>query len=264
MDWDKLKSFHAAAEAGSLTAAGERLGISQSAVSRQIAALEEQLGVSLFQRHARGLVLTDAGHNRRALERLVKDYQDREAARWRWQHFELQLIRSQDLGTLLDLLLRQAERYFGLESAVLELLDLDHSWSKCLERGPQPQSPHLLLTEDPATLERRFPLGVKVRVIRRDDGDGRTLLIPLVRQGAGDGCAGDDAFRSDDQTLDVGRFVTDSSALGDHAFRRDGQGVGHILSAFQRRIDHDRATEFAEACRQVERIAELRLIEKFA
>lgn len=62
MDWDKLKSFHAAAEAGSLTAAGERLGISQSAVSRQIAALEEDIGVSLFQRHARGLVLTDAGH----------------------------------------------------------------------------------------------------------------------------------------------------------------------------------------------------------
>ena len=61
MDWDKLKSFHAAAEAGSLTAAGERLGISQSAVSRQISALEESLGVSLFQRHARGLVLTDSG-----------------------------------------------------------------------------------------------------------------------------------------------------------------------------------------------------------
>lgn len=62
MDWGKLRSFHAAAEAGSLTSAGERLGISQSAVSRQIAALEEALGVSLFQRHARGLVLTDAGH----------------------------------------------------------------------------------------------------------------------------------------------------------------------------------------------------------
>ena len=40
MDWDKLKSFHAAAEAGSLTAAGERLSISQSAVSRQIRGLE--------------------------------------------------------------------------------------------------------------------------------------------------------------------------------------------------------------------------------
>ncbi len=62
MDWGKLRSFHAAAEAGSLTSAGERLGISQSAVSRQIAALEEHLGVSLFQRHARGLVLTDSGH----------------------------------------------------------------------------------------------------------------------------------------------------------------------------------------------------------
>lgn len=62
MDWDKLKSFHAAAETGSLTAAGERLEISQSAASRQIAALEDYLGVSLFQRHARGLVLTDAGH----------------------------------------------------------------------------------------------------------------------------------------------------------------------------------------------------------
>lgn len=62
MDWDKLKSFHAAAEMGSLTAAAELLGISQSAVSRQIAALEEGLGVSLFQRHARGLVMTDAGH----------------------------------------------------------------------------------------------------------------------------------------------------------------------------------------------------------
>lgn len=70
MDWDKLKSFHAAAETGSLTAAGERLTISQSAVSRQIASLEDHLGVSLFQRHARGLVLTDAGH---ALHRSTLD-----------------------------------------------------------------------------------------------------------------------------------------------------------------------------------------------
>lgn len=37
-----------------------------------------------------------------------------------------------------------------------------------------------------------------------------------------------------------------------------------IMEAFQNRIDHDRETEFAEACRQVERIAELRLLEKFA
>jgi DNA-binding transcriptional LysR family regulator len=61
MDWDKLKVFHAAAEAGSFTHAGERLGLSQSAVSRQVSALENELSVSLFHRHARGLILTEQG-----------------------------------------------------------------------------------------------------------------------------------------------------------------------------------------------------------
>ena len=62
MDWDKLKTFHAAAQAGSLTKAAEMLGLSQSAVSRQIAALEEYLGASLFHRHARGLIRTEPGN----------------------------------------------------------------------------------------------------------------------------------------------------------------------------------------------------------
>ncbi|WP_417482780.1 LysR family transcriptional regulator [Maricaulis sp.] len=62
MDWDKLKTFHAAAQAGSLTRAAEMLGMSQSAVSRQIAALEEDLGASLFHRHARGLIRTEPGN----------------------------------------------------------------------------------------------------------------------------------------------------------------------------------------------------------
>jgi DNA-binding transcriptional LysR family regulator len=61
MDWDKLKVFHAAAEAGSFTHAGEQLGLSQSAVSRQVSALEQELSVSLFHRHARGLILTKQG-----------------------------------------------------------------------------------------------------------------------------------------------------------------------------------------------------------
>ncbi len=61
MDWDKLRTFHAAAEAGSFTHAGEALNISQSAVSRQISALERELNVPLFHRHARGLVLTEQG-----------------------------------------------------------------------------------------------------------------------------------------------------------------------------------------------------------
>lgn len=61
MDWDKLKVFHAAAEAGSFTHAGEQLGLSQSAVSRQVSALEHELHAPLFHRHARGLILTEQG-----------------------------------------------------------------------------------------------------------------------------------------------------------------------------------------------------------
>lgn len=61
MDWDKLRIFNAAAEAGSFTHAGEALNMSQSAVSRQVSALEQELGVPLFHRHARGLILTEQG-----------------------------------------------------------------------------------------------------------------------------------------------------------------------------------------------------------
>ena len=61
MDWDKLRIFHAVADAGSLTHAGEALHLSQSAVSRQIRALEESLNTTLFHRHARGLILTEQG-----------------------------------------------------------------------------------------------------------------------------------------------------------------------------------------------------------
>ena len=61
--WTGTRSgfFHAAAEAGSFTAAGANLGLSQSAVSRQVSGLEEDLKVALFHRHARGLLLTEQG-----------------------------------------------------------------------------------------------------------------------------------------------------------------------------------------------------------
>lgn len=61
MDWDKLRIFHAVADVGSLTHAGDKLNLSQSAVSRQIRALEESLSATLFHRHARGLILTEQG-----------------------------------------------------------------------------------------------------------------------------------------------------------------------------------------------------------
>ncbi len=61
MDWDKLRIFYAVAEAGSFTHAGDALNLSQSAVSRQISTLEESIGITLFHRHARGLILTEEG-----------------------------------------------------------------------------------------------------------------------------------------------------------------------------------------------------------
>jgi DNA-binding transcriptional LysR family regulator len=74
MDWDKLRIFHAAAQAGSFTHAGDVLHMSQSAVSRQVAALEAELGVPLFHRHARGLILTEQGEElfRAAADVLLK------------------------------------------------------------------------------------------------------------------------------------------------------------------------------------------------
>ncbi|ACB93714.1 LysR family transcriptional regulator [Beijerinckia indica] len=70
MDWDKLRIFHAAAKVGSFTHAGSMLGLSQSAVSRQVGALEGDLQVPLFHRHARGLILTEQGE---VLYRTVQD-----------------------------------------------------------------------------------------------------------------------------------------------------------------------------------------------
>lgn len=61
MDWDRLRVFHAVAEAGSITHAGETLHLSQSAVSRQIQSLETAMGATLFHRHPRGLLLTSEG-----------------------------------------------------------------------------------------------------------------------------------------------------------------------------------------------------------
>ena len=74
MDWDKLRIFHAVAKAGSFTHAGETLNLSQSAVSRQISSLEENLGVPLFHRHARGLILTEQGE---LLNRTARDVANR-------------------------------------------------------------------------------------------------------------------------------------------------------------------------------------------
>ena len=90
LDWDKLRIFHTAAESGSFTHAAEKLNMSQSAVSRQISALEEDLGLKLFIRHARGLVLTEVG------EQLFRTAHRMQAE---LQQVESQMSESQDVPT---------------------------------------------------------------------------------------------------------------------------------------------------------------------
>lgn len=81
MDWDKLRIFHAVAQARSLTKAGDVLNLSQSAVSRQISALEEKMGIALFHRHARGLMLTEQGEIlQRTVSEMVAKLQQTEIA----------------------------------------------------------------------------------------------------------------------------------------------------------------------------------------
>lgn len=60
-DWSLIQSFLAVAETGSLSAAARQLELSQPTLGRQIHALEEELAISLFDRHARGLRLSDVG-----------------------------------------------------------------------------------------------------------------------------------------------------------------------------------------------------------
>lgn len=61
IDWNLVRAFRATAEAGSLSAASRKLGLSQPTLSRQVAALEEQLALTLFERVGKRLVLTASG-----------------------------------------------------------------------------------------------------------------------------------------------------------------------------------------------------------
>jgi len=88
LDWDKLRIFHTAAEAGSFTHAADKLGMSQSAVSRQVSALEEDLQLKLFIRHARGLVLTEVG------EQL---FRTAHRMHWELQQVQTAMTESQDV-----------------------------------------------------------------------------------------------------------------------------------------------------------------------
>ncbi|MBN9134443.1 MAG: LysR family transcriptional regulator, partial [Phyllobacterium sp.] len=153
LDWDKLRIFHAAAEAGSFTHAAETLHLSQSAISRQVSALEQDVGVPLFHRHARGLILTEQGEvlYRTAHEVLMKlenvrsrltESKDRPSGK-------LRVTTTVGLGSgwLIERVQEFIELYPEVQLQLLldnEELDLTMRHADCAIRLRQPQQPDLI------------------------------------------------------------------------------------------------------------------------
>lgn len=61
LDWNQLKAFLETAETGSLSAAARKLGLTQPTLSRQVAAIEQSMGVTLFERVGKAMALTPTG-----------------------------------------------------------------------------------------------------------------------------------------------------------------------------------------------------------
>ncbi|MAY86794.1 LysR family transcriptional regulator [Arenibacterium halophilum] len=153
MDWDKLRIFHAVADAGSLTHAGDRLNLSQSAVSRQIRALEESLNTTLFHRHARGLILTEQGELLFDATRSMTKRLDAAAARIRDSEDEvfgeLRVTATFGFGTLwlVPRLPRLYEKYPGLKIDLMleeRVLDLPMREADVAIRMKEPSQADLI------------------------------------------------------------------------------------------------------------------------
>lgn len=153
LDWDKLRIFHAAAEAGSFTHAAQTLKLSQSAISRQVSALEQDVGVPLFQRHARGLILTEQGEilYRTAHDVLMKLENVRskltESREKPTGHLRVTTTFGMGSGWLVDRIPEFLNLYPDIQLQLLlddEELDLTMRHADCAIRLRQPQQPDLI------------------------------------------------------------------------------------------------------------------------
>ena len=153
MDWDKLRIFHAVADAGSLTHAGDTLHLSQTAVSRQIRALEESLDTTLFRRHARGLILTEQGELLFETTRSMTKRLEATAARIRDSedevYGELRVTTTMGFGTLwlAPRLHRLFERYPNLKIDLMleeRILDLPMREADVAIRLKEPSQAELI------------------------------------------------------------------------------------------------------------------------
>ncbi|WP_175868971.1 LysR family transcriptional regulator [Bartonella gabonensis] len=153
LDWDKLRVFHAAAEAGSFTHAAQKLHLSQSAVSRQVSALEQEVGVSLFLRHARGLILTEQGETlyRTAHDVLMKlesvRLQLSESYAKPTGHLRVTSTFGMGAGWIAERMPEFLSLYPDMQVQLLlsdEELDLTMCHADCAVRLHQPQQPDLI------------------------------------------------------------------------------------------------------------------------
>ena len=153
LDWDKLRIFHAAAEAGSFTHAAQTLRLSQSAISRQVGALEQDVGVPLFQRHARGLILTEQGETlyRTAHDVLMKLENVRskliESKERPSGHLRVTTTFGMGSGWLVERMPEFLSLYPDIQLQLLlddEELDLTMRHADCAVRLRQPQQPDLI------------------------------------------------------------------------------------------------------------------------
>ncbi len=153
MDWDKLRIFHAVAKAGSFTHAADALNLSQSAISRQVSSLEQDIGVPLFHRHARGLIPTEQGDllfntaqevmmKLEAVKHQLTDSRERPTGK-------LRVTTTVGLGSAwLSIRMHEfLDQYPGIEVDLLlynEELDLSMRQADCAIRLRQPQQPDLI------------------------------------------------------------------------------------------------------------------------
>ena len=150
-DWNHARAFLATAEHGSLSAAARALQMSQPTLSRQVSALERELGVTLFERVGKGLVLTESG---RYLLRHVQAMGDAAS------RFSLSAAgQSQQLQGPVVLSVSETDAFFHMPGFIQQLQQS--------EPGIQPE---ILVTNNISDLKRR-EADIAVRSVRPQEAD---------------------------------------------------------------------------------------------
>lgn len=152
-DWNQVRGFLATAEEGSLSAAARALGLTQPTLGRQVAALEEALDVTLFERGPRGLILTPTGQDLLEHVREMAEAASRVslAASGRAESIEgkVKVSASEMLSAwiLPAILAKLRVSYPGIEVEIVstnELSDLRHREADIAVRNTVPEDPDMI------------------------------------------------------------------------------------------------------------------------